>query len=80
MSSLVCERCEREAGVSFVCDNCHRHVCRSCIVFQTFMNPVPLGVVPRIKDADIENTQLCIDCAYPKEGVRINDEPELVPA
>jgi len=61
MSSWVCERCGREAGVSFLCDKCHRHICQNCIVFR-------------------DGRQLCLDCAYPKEEVRIDGEPELVPA
>lgn len=27
-----------------------------------------------------DDKQLCLDCDKPKEEVRINDEPELVPA
>ena len=30
----VCERCERsDIFVTWVCQNCHRGVCRECIVF-----------------------------------------------
>ena len=75
---FVCERCKRrDIWITFVCENCHKHVCQNCIVFLTFMPPHPMGIPLRIEDADIENKQLCLDCAYPKEGVRIN-EPEPV--
>ena len=60
MSDWICDRCGRASRVSFLCDNCHRQVCRNCVVFRG-------------------KSQICLDCAYPKEGIRI-DEPELVPA
>ena len=34
MSRWICGRCEREAGVAYVCENCHKHVCKKCIVFK----------------------------------------------
>ena len=34
MNPWVCGRCNREAGVAYVCEDCHKHVCKMCIEFK----------------------------------------------
>ena len=31
---MNCQRCNEEVWVVFTCDNCHKQVCRECIVFK----------------------------------------------